>query len=687
MVGTNGSPYPTDRMSDYKLPELPSDDELGITDEDRAEYENDLPDEVPDEELAALIGKSPTPSQKPQAAGDGTGTGDTRKAKAARRAAEKAEKKARQAADKAKKKASREAKREAKTAKKAGNAGSAGDQSTTAEPPNEPPQSPVTSAETTPRSRWRGAITLALLLAVSFISSTRTGLPRPGLASAPDTAFSSARAMSTLVEIALGLDPSVQTTTSIIQNARFTRTATVRNIVARIPGTASTGTVLITAHYDSREIAVGAADDGSGVVTIVEALRALQAGEPLRNDVIVLITDAEELGLLGARAFVEQHPWMEEVSLVLSLEMRGGGGPSIMFETNQDNGWVVRAIQDFDSHPFANSLAFEIYKRLPNDTDFTPFKEVGVQGLNFAAIDNAHVYHQEYDRPENLSESTLQHHGIHALGALKYFGTADLAVVNEPNVVYFSVPVLGLFVYDDAWVLPLSGMLLVLFGVSVLLAVRSGARGWGIAAGMGVATVAGALAFGAGFGLLAWLPRFHQEVDHLHGSAFHSEGWYVLALACVAFGIVTGLTTIARRWLSPVELAIGAIVLPLVGAIALGFATPLAAMNLQWPVMAGLLSAIVLTLAKARSEGVIVWVGTVVLAVPVIVMLLPVIELIWISMSIRLAGGLAVMMVVTLFLCLPAHCSCVSLPWVPCATLTAGGRPWSVWYSEEPPSA
>ena len=120
----------------------------------------------------------------------------------------------------------------------------------------------------------------------------------------------------------------MQTTTSTPPGGSFTRAATVRNVLARIPGSQPGGpAVLVTAHYDSREIALGAGDDGSGVVTILETLRALGTGPQLRNDLIVLITDAEEPGLLGARAFVDEHPWMADVALVVSIEMRGGGGP------------------------------------------------------------------------------------------------------------------------------------------------------------------------------------------------------------------------------------------------------------------------------------------------------------------------------------------------------------------------
>ena len=229
------------------------------------------------------------------------------------------------------------------------------------EPGPKPEPGPSPALGPPPWNGARGPVTLALLLIMAWFSSSFRAIPSPVPASAPESVFSSARAMSHLVRIAaeahppgspahadvreyllaqlraLGHEPSVQTTTSTPPGGFFTRAATVRNVLARIPGSQPGGpAVLVTAHYDSREIALGAGDDASGVVTILETLRALGTGPQLRNDLIVLITDAEELGLLGARAFVDEHPWMDDVALVVSIEMRGGGGPSMMFETGAE---------------------------------------------------------------------------------------------------------------------------------------------------------------------------------------------------------------------------------------------------------------------------------------------------------------------------------------------------------------
>jgi len=601
-------------MTDYKLPELPSDDELGITEDDRRSFEDERTregSELTAEEMEALLG---------------------------------------------------------------GPAGEAGPATPGAGPA--PPRQPRVAEG--PRSRWRGPVTLAVLVATSVVASTRTGVPRPVPANAPDTAFSSARAMTELVEIArrprpigspeharvrqllvdrlrsLGLQPEIQTATSIGEVQGVAGAATVRNVVARLPGTSPTGAILLTAHYDTRELAPGAADDGTGIVAILEAIRALQAGQPVRNDVIVLFTDAEEPCLCGARAFVQGHPWLEDVSVVLSFEMRGGGGPSIMFETNEQNGWIVRALAAFDPRPFANSLSYEVYRRMPNGTDFTEFRDVGKQGLNFAALDKAWVYHQATDTPVNLSEGTLQHHGLRALAALRYLGDTDLRSVDAPDVVYFSVPALGLVVYDATWVTPISGLLLVLALASWLAVRARGARTSGIVVALGLAVLQAALAFGFALWLHSRIMTSYPEAGSLSGSVLYSEGWWVLAAVGGAFFTVTVLHSIARRWLSRGELALGAVVVPLVLAIVVGFLAPLGAMNLQWPVAAALLSGLLLALLGSRGAKTIGWVVATVLAVPVLLMLEPVIELVWLAMTVQLLAPLAVSVVVALHLCLPA---------------------------------
>src|SRR3954447_20777350 len=179
----------------------------------------------------------------------------------------------------------------------------------------------------------------------------------------------------------LGLTPEVQDTVSqqggaLSSSAGGMNLAHVRDVVAQIPGTASTGRIFLVAHYDSVQTGPGGNDDAAGTATALETARALTGGSRLRNDVVLVLTDGEEACLCGAEAFVDQHPLARDGGIVLNLEARGSTGPAIMFETTADNAGLIGAFAQAP-RPVGTSFAVEIYRRLPNDTDFTPFLDAG----------------------------------------------------------------------------------------------------------------------------------------------------------------------------------------------------------------------------------------------------------------------------------------------------------------------
>ena len=450
----------------------------------------------------------------------------------------------------------------------------------------------------------------------------------------------------------LGHVPQLQTTTVM----RFSRFVTVRNILVRIPGSEpGKPGLLVTAHYDSGEIAVGASDDGSGVVAILEAVRALGEGPGLRNDLIVLISDAEELGLHGAQAFADEHPWLADVAVVLGIEMRGGGGPSMMFETGEDNGWILEAYRTAAPRPWANSASREIYRRMPNSTDFAVLRAEGKQGLNFAGLAKPNVYHQSYDTVENLSEATLQHHGSQVLAMIRHLGNADLASVDAPDVIFFTLPLLGLVVYGAFW----NWIIGALAGLAWSLAFIS-LRKKGPAVRPALAGVVLALVFLVAMyflpqHLVSWLQGAHPEDRALMAGRFHREGWYVLTIASLAVTLATLLFALFRRWFSASGLIVGAIAVPVGLTGFLTFAAPFGAMNLQWPVLAACIGALLLTgtAGEGRLAG---WrrLSILLAAVPVLLILTPLIEAIWLAMSLWFAMAIGLLLGTAVLLLLPS---------------------------------
>lgn len=208
------------------------------------------------------------------------------------------------------------------------------------------------------RNRAAAAAASAFLLIVTFLAVHQIQPPEVAPADAPRTESSAARAMEHLNVIAarphppgspendavrdyllnqltaVGLDPQVQTSTMIRYESKWLGPAVaakVHNVLARLKGTESTPpegqsrakAVMLVAHYDSVSGGPGTSDHGSGTATLLETARALKTGPPPANDVIFLFTDGEELGMLGAQAFVDEHPWAKDVGLVMNFEARG----------------------------------------------------------------------------------------------------------------------------------------------------------------------------------------------------------------------------------------------------------------------------------------------------------------------------------------------------------------------------
>ena len=307
---------------------------------------------------------------------------------------------------------------------------------------------------------------------------------------APDNTFSTQRALIHLKEISkkphyvgspehenvknylvkalenLGLETEIQEDYVLTDWGTITKP---KNILARIKGSDNSKALMLLSHYDSKSHAsYGASDAGSGVVTILEGLRAyLHEDKTPKNDIIILFSDAEELGLNGASLFVNKHPWAQDVGLVLNFEARGSGGSSVMLlETNGGNHKLISGFTEANpEYPVANSLAYSIYKELPNDTDLTRFREDGnIDGFNFAFIDDHFDYHTSLDNYKRLDRNTLEHQGSYLMPLLHYYADANLNnLKSDTDDVYFNVPLFKTVSYPFSWILPMLIIALLIF--------------------------------------------------------------------------------------------------------------------------------------------------------------------------------------------------------------------------------
>lgn len=258
-----------------------------------------------------------------------------------------------------------------------------------------------------------------------------------------------------------------------------------KNILARLKGSGKGKALLLLSHYDSRSSSsYGASDAGSGIVTILESVRAyLASGATPKNDIIICITDAEELGLDGAKLFVNNHPWAKDVGLVLNFEARGSGGPSNMIvETNGGNKNLIKAFAAANpDYPVASSLMYSIYKMLPNDTDSTIFREDGdIDSFFFAFIDDHFDYHTSNDNYFRLDRNSLEHQGSYLMPLLNFFANADLSdLKSKEDYVYVNIPIVKFIAYPFAWILPMLIIAWVLFFGLSFWAVKKGSLSTG----------------------------------------------------------------------------------------------------------------------------------------------------------------------------------------------------------------
>ena len=206
--------------------------------------------------------------------------------------------------------------------------------------------------------------------------------------------------------------------------------APAETIVVDVPGKSERAMALV-AHYDSSTVeededgvvriipgnSYGASDDGYGVAAIVETLRAIKAeGRQPENSLKIVITDGEEVGLVGARNEMRHHRAdYEKVDLVLNLEARGTSGPALMFETSSNNSAVAGYFLSHVKQPVSSSLLPSLYARMPNGTDMNVLIPKGFTVLNIAAIGEAEHYHHPTDAPRYVDHSTLQHYGDQVL--------------------------------------------------------------------------------------------------------------------------------------------------------------------------------------------------------------------------------------------------------------------------------
>ena len=237
-------------------------------------------------------------------------------------------------------------------------------------------------------------------------------------------------------------------------------TARVANIIAVKAGPDRNAIGLVS-HYDSAPEAPGASDDGMGVAVSLEAARVLAARTDRKHTLFVLVTDGEESGLMGAAGLVTDRDVMDRLNAYVNIDSTGSAGTAILFETGPANPWLVKPWARFAPHPRGVSFGIEIYKRLPNDTDFSIFKRRDIPGLNFATIGDSYAYHTARDTPERLTDEALRTTGENTVQTIMAMDALDLRTRATGEPTYFDIGRTAAFSWGPvvAWFLAVAALI------------------------------------------------------------------------------------------------------------------------------------------------------------------------------------------------------------------------------------
>ena len=478
-------------------------------------------------------------------------------------------------------------------------------------------------------------LALCILGGAIFLTLALISPPAPLPVDAPAAAFSAGRAMQDLEIIAreprpmgvfpahaaardylLGeiraqsIEPQVQDTFGV----RFWGPASgyisggfVENIIARLPGSGPDGAILLLAHYDSTPGGPGAADNAAGVVTILELLRALQAGPQLRQDVIFLFADGEEPGTFGAHAFVAQHTRVDEIKCVINLDTITHAPPALLRTSGGNGFWIQAWSRSGASRSAFLSLPYHLFSG--SETDLFPFEKAGIPGADFAATGAFTELHTSEDRIEVVSPASLQHTGEQLLALVRYLGDQDGLEFNAADQTFF--PALGQLIhYPSGWAIPLAVLASLCFLGTLIYGLRKRNLTW---LGVGLSWLAFLVFLVASIGIayLIWhgLQALHPEYaystvrPHLSDDALYASGFFVLALA-----IVIGVIIVVRKKATTLDLAAGALVIWLPGAIVTAILVPATSYLATWVLMLNSLS-LLLALALQSKKNAWLWAG------------------------------------------------------------------------------
>ena len=212
----------------------------------------------------------------------------------------------------------------------------------------------------------------------------------------------------------------------------FSKSENVTNVMAEIPGTdpeLQDEVVLIGAHLDSWHGGTGAADNASGCIVMMEAMRILiETGIQPRRTIRIALWGGEEQGLHGSRGYVEKYirdpetldlkPGFDLFDVYFNMDNGSGRYRGIYLQQNE----MVRPVFEAWLSPFENLGCNTIAIRNTGGTDHQSFDPLGLPAFQFIQdeIEYDRGYHTLMDTYERLVMDDLKQNAM-ITAALVYF--------------------------------------------------------------------------------------------------------------------------------------------------------------------------------------------------------------------------------------------------------------------------
>ncbi|POR31563.1 Peptide hydrolase [Tolypocladium paradoxum] len=194
-----------------------------------------------------------------------------------------------------------------------------------------------------------------------------------------------------------------------------------------------TGGVLVNCHFDSVSTGYGATDDGMSCVSMLQLLSYFTSeGRQPKNGIVLLFNNAEEDGLLGARAF-GYSPLLKFCHTFVNLEGAGAGGRAMLFRTTD-----LQTAETYGTspHPFGSVVAANAFERgvIKSGTDYEVFAGAfGQRGLDIAFYEPRSRYHTEEDDARHTSIDSIWHMLSAALASTETLSKTTSTIFNGPR--------------------------------------------------------------------------------------------------------------------------------------------------------------------------------------------------------------------------------------------------------------